>query len=102
MFSEIDNLVIELKTDKVAIRRKAFNSLYEILNSRLPSLQKFLNEDEDYSWGKLFKVAHQGITIHSQKLHSANKELNENDTSITNYSRAILKLCDSPANGKFV
>lgn len=100
MFTEIDSIVLDLKTNKILNRRKAFNALYDILNHRLTTLQTFLNDDDDYDWEKLFNATHAGIIIQSQKLYSDNKELSENDLSITHFSRMILKLCGSPVNGE--
>lgn len=114
MLREIESLAVDLSSKKIAPRKKAFVSLYDILNNRLSELQEFLNEDEDYSWEKLFKATHrvrkfhrssgiefdfnvgiyQGLTMHSAHICTSDKELNENDTNITHYSRTILTLCD--------
>lgn len=100
MLNEIDKLLVELASDKVQERQKAFGKLGDILNGRLSELQNLIEQNEDVSWGNLFKSAHKGIMSHSQKLSKTNTELNENDAKIKNYSRVILNLCDSPANGE--
>ena len=99
--TEIENLMQEVRTDKVQIRLKAFNKLYDILNSRLSEVQKMFKRSEDISWEDLFKAVHCGITNHSRKLNMTSTELNQNDSKITNYSRLILKICESPPNGEF-
>lgn len=100
MLSELDNLRHELRTEKVQIRQKAFTKLYEILNSRLPELQRALENNDDITWESLFRAAHKGVIAHSLKLSNANTELQENDTKITSFSRVLLGLCDSCVNGE--
>lgn len=100
MLTELDNLRHELKAEKVQVRQKAFTKLYDILNGRLSELQRNLDKSEDISWETLFKAAHQGVLLHSQKLFNTGTELQENDSKITNYSKVLLRICDSCANGK--
>jgi hypothetical protein len=99
MLNEIDNLQIELGSDKLTTRSKAFNKLNDILNGRFEELQKVFANNEDLSWESLFTAAHRGVISHSTKLYSSQTELNENDTRITTYSKVMLKICDSPQNG---
>lgn len=98
MLSEIDNLTQELKTDKVQQRAKAFSKLFDILTHRLSELQRLIDSEDEISWEVLFKATHKGVLNHSNKLSLAG--LNENDPKIANYSKVILKLCDSASNGE--
>lgn len=100
MRSEIDNLIHELDTEKVAIKQKAFVKLYEILQCRLTDIQKVLDKGAGLDWESLFMSVHYGIRGHAQKMLNANTELQENDTKITNFSKVLIKLCDSPGKRK--
>ncbi|CRK98221.1 CLUMA_CG011584, isoform A [Clunio marinus] len=101
MESEIDNLLGELRVDKISIRQKAFNKLFDILTSRFDDLQKIFERSNDLGWKELFEAAHSGIKIHSPKISKAETNLHPNDPKITVYSRVLLKLCDNPANESF-
>lgn len=96
MLSELDNLSRELQTEKVLIRQKAFSRLYDILNGRSEEFKRVLEQSNELTWEDLFVAIFNGIRVHSQKLLVSGTELQENDTRITNYSKVILKLCDSP------
>lgn len=96
MRSEIDNLLRELDTEKVAIKQKAFNKLYDILQCRLSDVQRVLDKGDELDWESLFRAVNLGIRGHARRLMGANTEFIENDTKITNYSRVLITLCDSP------
>jgi hypothetical protein len=98
--TEIDNLLIELRSNKPALKLKAFNRLNDILESRQAEVQSLLKRDPDFSWEALFRSAHQGTMDHAQKLDSSSTELLETDPKITGYSRLLLKICDSAQNGE--
>ena len=101
MLNEInEKLILDVKSDKVQVRQKAFNRLYEILNNSVSDLNNLINDDEDFSRKRLFKSVFTGISLHSQKLLNANVEAHENDVKINSYARVILKVCESPADGK--
>lgn len=72
MRSEIDNLLRELDTEKVAIKQKAFNKLYDILQCRLSDIQRVLDKGDDgLDWESLFRAVHLGIRGHARKMLSA-------------------------------
>lgn len=100
MLNELDNLSLELKSDKAQVRQKAFNKCYELLQSRLTEIQKFLHDNKDFSWEDLFLSAHKGIGIQSKSMLKSKTEVNEADPKIKSVSKVILKICDSPPDGE--
>lgn len=105
MLSEVDSLMSDLRTDKVATRQKAFNKLHDFLTHRLSDLQRIIDDDEDgnISWEGLFKSTHLGIVHQADKLSKPKdqpSQVNFNDPQITNYSKVMCQLCDNWPTGK--
>lgn len=99
--SLLDNILPVLRSEKAAPKLKAFKELTEMLNSRLTEVQKLVNDSEDgFSWERIFKAAHDGTVSHVRKLETSSTELLETDPKIATYSRALIKICDSPQNGE--
>jgi hypothetical protein len=98
--STIDNTLVEMRSEKVALRLKAFNKFYDLLQSRHTEIQELAKRDEDFSWEEIFKSAHQGTVAHARKLSSSGTELLESDPKIQGYARTLLLICDSPQNGE--
>lgn len=99
--TDITSICIEMRTDKVTLRMKAFNKMDTMLNSRLQEMNKAISESEDLSWENIFVSAHTGLLNHSSKLSSSATELNENDTKISSFIRVVQKICDAPSCGKY-
>lgn len=99
-YSIIDNTLMEMRSDKVALRLKAFNKFYDLLQSRHSEIQQLAKRDEDFSWEEIFRSAHQGTVSHARKLFNSSIELVETDPKISSYSKTLLKICDSPQNGE--
>lgn len=106
MWQQITILVVDLKSDKLTARNKAFKELNDILTIRSRELQNLVKDQREdneisredrISWKTLFKAVHTGIKIHASKLKS---DLHENDPKITSYKRVILRICDSPSDGE--
>lgn len=59
---DAEKLRIELKSDKVAIRNKAFVKLYTLLTTKLQELRDIFTQydDEDFSMDAMFFSAHEG------------------------------------------
>lgn len=98
--TDIITICAEIKTDKVAMRLKAFNKIDTMLNSRVHEMNKVISENEDLSWENIFLSAHNGLLNHSSKLWSTATDLNENDTKISSFIRVVQKICDAPNCGK--
>ena len=98
--TDITTICAEMRTDKVAMRLKAFNKMDTLLNSRLHEMNKAISGNEDLSWENIFVAAHTGLLNHSSKLWSTAVELNENDTKISSFIRVVQKICDAPSSGK--
>lgn len=64
MENELDQLIIELKSDKAKIRSKAFAKFYQLLNSKIDILQQLLENPEEpygaFSWRSFFISVHEG------------------------------------------
>lgn len=99
-YSTIENILVEMRSDKVAMRLKAFNKFYDMLQSRQSEIQQLAKRDEDFSWTEIFRSAHNGTVSHAKKLFLTGAELSEGDSKIQAYSRTLLKICDSPQNGE--
>jgi hypothetical protein len=98
--STIDNTLVEMRSEKVALRLKAFNKFYDLLQSRQSEIQQLAKRDEDFSWEEIFRSAHQGTVSHARKLGLSGTELLESDAKIQGYARTLLLICDSPQNGE--
>lgn len=98
---DITSICLEMRTDKVILRLKAFNKMDTMLNSRLQEMNKAIIENKDLSWENIFVSAHTGLLNHSSKLWSTATELNENDTKIYSFIRVVQKICDAPSCGKY-
>ena len=99
-FSVIDNLSLELRSDKITLRTKAFNKFYDLLCTRHSEIQNLAQRDKDFSWEEIFKSAHIGIVAQARKLLSTSTEQLEKNPKTANFERTILKICDSPQNGE--
>jgi hypothetical protein len=62
MENELDNLFIDIKSDKPLKRNKAFGRFLHLLNTQLEDVQKIV-ENSDTNWNEFFKAAHQGAFI---------------------------------------
>lgn len=101
LLNELKKLCAELNLEAMTLRQKAFNRVYEILNTfESKELEKVFSDNDDISWKKLFESAHSGVLINALKISSGKAEITENDSKITTYSKVMLKISDSPLNGK--
>lgn len=60
MESELDQIIIDLKSDKQRLRVKAFTRFNQLLMTKLEDLQSVIEDHETLSWPKLFKSVHEG------------------------------------------
>jgi hypothetical protein len=63
MERELDSLILELKSDKLNSRKKAFTRLDAILNSREAELKKIAEESKYLSFLDFYKNAFSGIKM---------------------------------------
>lgn len=99
-YSVIDNTLMEMRSDKVAMRLKAFNKFYDLLQSRSAEVQQLAKRDDDFSWEDIFRSAHQGTVQHARKLFNSSTELLETDPKIAGYTKTLILICESPHNGE--
>lgn len=57
---ELEALLRDLRTDKVALRQKAFSKLSSLCSSHRKSLNKIFEGNEYLSYDRLFEFAHEG------------------------------------------
>lgn len=60
MEAELDGIIIDLKSNKLRIRGKAFTKFNQLLLTKLDELQATIEEHEVLSWSSFFTSAHQG------------------------------------------
>lgn len=63
MEAELDGIIIDLKSDKVRIRGKAFTKFHSLLLARLSELQATIEGHDVLSWSLFFTSAHQGTSF---------------------------------------
>lgn len=101
MEKEINSLLLEIKTDKVTIRQKAVEKLYEILVNKISEVEKFIRTQDSSSWDDIFKAVNQSIISNAHKLAQVGSDIPRTDKKIILYENLLLKVSDSPANGNY-
>lgn len=61
MENELDDLIIDLKSDKPQKRIKAHNRFSYLLSNQLKEVQNIVENSDSVSWNDFFKAAHQGL-----------------------------------------
>lgn len=60
MEAELDSIVIDLKSDKLRVRGKAFAKFHQLLLTKLDDLQAIIENHDILTWSSLFTSAHHG------------------------------------------
>lgn len=100
MVDRLQDLISDLKSDKITLRQKAVDNLHEILSNKLERVQSVLDENEDITWNDIFNAVAIAIETNAHHLASKNIEPSQTDKRIASFENLILKVCESPAEGK--
>lgn len=118
MENELDNLYIDLKSDKPQKRGKAFSRFNHLLSNKLKEVQDVIENSDSTSWNEFYKAVHQGLHVkflywilfnkslvtglvyQADKLFKADIKIDEYHKDIKWYSEAIIQVTQSASNGK--
>lgn len=98
MHSEVENMLLEMKSDKAQPKQKAFHKMDNILNGRLKELKQVILNSNSLSWQEIYSAAHSGIQSHARKLMDKEVMPNMNDPKISIYSKVLINICNIISN----
>lgn len=99
MQNDITVLLHDIKSEKVKIREKSVETLYEIFCNSPNDVDTYI-DDNDVSWDSIIIDVCISINVHAQKLLHAGKDVPPNDKKLNMIQKLLMKVFDSPKTGE--
>lgn len=106
LLTQIKQIIIDLKSDKVTVRSKGLDEFQNIFDNRSKELSALLrsnnncgDDDDPFSWSNLFEEVHAAVKDQCYRIESSNRLQNQKGLISKNDSyKGALRKCINAAN----